>query len=162
MATCNGFARVRGLAKGECRRRRKVKTRTALQPRVPRRPRCIRAVRCRWCTVCSTPFVCYFQACTHLEGSTRPRTSMDMQLACLTYTPCFTRDGETVNSTTDYAATDLRRLCHLEIQDQTSGIPGAVKLLLCDDEMRPRSPCFNAAAPALQALGRQTVGKLAL
>lgn len=36
--------RSRGLAKGECRRRRKVKTRTALQPRVPRR---MRAVRCR-------------------------------------------------------------------------------------------------------------------
>jgi hypothetical protein len=83
---------------------------------------------------------------------------MDMQLACLTYTPCFTRDGETVTSTTDYAATDLRRLCHLEIQDQTLGIPGADKLLLCDDEMRPRSPCFNPAVPALQT----TVGKLAL
>ena len=110
--------RSRGLAKGECRRRRKVKTRTALQPRVPRR---MRAVRCRQCAVCSTHFACSSQACTHMESSTRPRTSMDMQPAFLTYTPCFTRDGETVTSTTDYTATDLRRLCHLAILDQTSG-----------------------------------------
>jgi len=76
-----------------------------------------------------------------------------MQVACLTYTPCFTRDGETVTSTTDRRRPTSGACVTWQSTIKHQGFPGAEKLPLCDDEMRPRR--FLATHAALVALGRQ-------
>lgn len=86
MVTCNGFARV-GLRKANAvEAKKKAKPQDSLVAfRASPHEGSALMYNMQYA-------LCSFQDCTPLESSTRPcpRTSMNMQLNFLTYTPCFT------------------------------------------------------------------------